>query len=315
LFAPVVALTLLASACSSGGGLTVRARFSDVGSLATEAPVMMDDVNVGKVTHIGLDGNEALVTMSLDPKADVPEGVSARIRSTSLLGERIVDLFIPPGLPATAPRIRDGTMIKNTSVRPELEDLVRSGTDVRAPIAASEVATLVDEGAKWFANQGQNLHQLLSDLHDVVHSYAGATGDIRSLILSLNQFNTALAKQATAQGESVKNSDRAITLLSDESAQLQSAIHSLTRLARGARGILDAHFQQMDRFFYQLRVISGVLAEEQASIAGVLHYAPLHNRNTQLVEFADFNQIFQDFVICGLNDDPSDPARTCTPKS
>jgi hypothetical protein len=30
-----------------------------------------------------------------------------------------------------------------------------------------------------------------------------------------------------------------------------------------------------------------------------------------MVEFEQFNQVLQQFVICGLNDDPSDPARRC----
>jgi phospholipid/cholesterol/gamma-HCH transport system substrate-binding protein len=310
-----VLMALLASGCSSGGGLTARARFTDVGSLAPQAPVMLNDVKVGEVKKISLDGNEAMVTMSLDPSADIPQGVVARIRSTSLLGERILDLQIPAGLPADAPRLRDGALITDTVVRPELEDLVREGTDVLAPITASEIATLVDEGAAGFANNGDNLHQLLGDLTTVVHAYAGATDDIRSLVSSLNSFNSTLATEATAQGLSVQNTDRAISELEQESTQLQAAIHSLTRLARGAKGIFDAHFDQMNRFFTQFRIIAGVLASEQASIQGLLQYAPDHNRNTQLVEYADFNQIFQDFVICGLNDDPSDPARTCTPKT
>ncbi len=311
--AAVVVLGLLASGCSSSGGLRVQARFTDVGSLATQAPVMMNDVKVGEVSEIALDGNLGLVTMTLDPAADVPEGVTARIRSTSLLGERILDLVIPEDLPLSAPALADGAMITNTLVRPELEDLVREGTDVLAPIAASQIATLVDEGAAGFAGQGENLNQLLGDLTTVVHAYTGQTDEIRSIIGSLNELNSTLAEEAKAHGQSVLNTDRAIEMLAQESDELQAAIHSLTRLARGAKGILDEHFDEMDRFFEQLRVIVGVLADRQQDIVNVLKFAPRHNRNTQLVEYADFNQIFQDFVICGINDDPTDPARTCEP--
>ena len=92
--------------------------------------------------------------MRIDPKADVPQGVTAQIGSTSLLGERIVSLVIPRGLLSAAPNLRDGAMITRTSVEAEFEDLVKQGTDLLAPIAASQVATLVDEGAKGFAGGG-----------------------------------------------------------------------------------------------------------------------------------------------------------------
>jgi hypothetical protein len=42
-----------------------------------------------------------------------------------------------------------------------------------------------------------------------------------------------------------------------------------------------------------------------------MKWAPGHNYNTQAVEYSEFNQVVQQFVICGLNDDPSNPARTC----
>src|SRR5438477_1130175 len=112
---------------------------------------MMNDVKVGKVTGIRLGGYRALVTMSIDQSADVPQGVIARVRRTSLLGERIIDLDIPTGLPQSAPPLVDGATIRDTQVRPDLEDLVRSGSDVLAPVGASEIATLVDEGYKGFA--------------------------------------------------------------------------------------------------------------------------------------------------------------------
>jgi hypothetical protein len=67
----------------------------------------------------------------------------------------------------------------------------------------------------------------------------------------------------------------------------------------------------MARFFEQMKVILGVLHDEQDSIVKFLRFAPGHNRNTQWTEYKDFVQVYQDFVFCGLNDDPDDPARRC----
>ena len=52
-------LRLLLAACSGGGGTFVAsAKFGDVGDLAQDAPVMMADIVVGKVTDIRLVGHE-----------------------------------------------------------------------------------------------------------------------------------------------------------------------------------------------------------------------------------------------------------------
>jgi phospholipid/cholesterol/gamma-HCH transport system substrate-binding protein len=301
------------AACGGSSGLQVKARFSDVGDLAPQAPVMMADVKVGAVDGIQLDQKRdlALVTMSLDPQARVPTDVVARVRRTSLLGERIVVLLVPNSTPRGAPLLQDGDTIRRTQIRPDLEDLVRQGTNVLAPIAASEVATLVDDGGRGFGGHGGDLRALLGNFRQIVHAFAGRTDEIQSLILSMNKLNGTLAPHAAAQARFLVNSERGLRMLRAESGRLRLAILALNRLSIGGKHILDAHADQMTRFFGQMRTILGVLRSQQHSITGFLHWAPFHNRNTQLVEFQQFNQVLQQFVICGLNDDPSDPARRC----
>jgi phospholipid/cholesterol/gamma-HCH transport system substrate-binding protein len=293
------------------GMVTVRAAFSDIGDLAPSAPVMLADVQIGKVTDIELDQGQALVTMNVDRSARVPAGVTARVRRTSLLGERIVDLVVPEGMPLDTPVLQDGDRIVDTESRSDLEDLVDEGNQVLAPIAAGEVATLVHEGAKGFGGQGDELHTLLGNFQAIVHAYAGKTEEIRGVIESLNEFNGTLASQASAHELATANSARGLRMLREESARLTAAIRSLARLSIGARSLLDAHADEMSRFFAQTRIILGVLRDEQASIAKLLRWGPRHNRNTQITEYQEFVQVVQDFIICGMNDDPSDPARNC----
>ena len=314
LLALAVVVAVAVSACTqigAKGGMDVTAKFTDVGDLSTGAPVMLADITVGQVKSITLSGNEAMVTMSIEPSARVPQGVVAEVVRTSLLGERIISLVIPSTVPANAPLLRDGEQITRTDSKPDLEDLVRQGASVLAPITASEISTLVDEGYKGFAGEGGNLKAMLVNFQSIVHAYAGRSKEINSVIDSLGQFQATLASHASAQARSIANSAKALGVLKDESDHLVTAVKALVRLALGSRAILDRHSAEMGRFFAQMRVILGVLRSEQASIAGALKWAPYHNRNTQLVDYAQFNQVLQDFIVCGMNDDPHDPARKC----
>jgi phospholipid/cholesterol/gamma-HCH transport system substrate-binding protein len=313
LLALVLVVGIGLAACTgvgAKGGMDVSARFTDVGDLAPGAPVMLADITVGEVKSISLDHNQALVTMSLEPSAHVPQDVVAEVVRTSLLGERVISLSVPES-PSNPPLLRDGQTIARTVSKPDLEDLVRQGTAVLGPITASEISTLVHEGYKGFVGEGSNLKAMLQNFEAIVHAYAGRSKQINSVIDSLGQFNATLAGHAQAQAHSMANSARALGVLRDESDHLITAVKALVRLAIGSRAILDQHAAQMGRFFAQMRVILGVLRSEQASIAGTLQWVPLHDRNTQLVDFQQFNQVLQDFVICGMNDSPSDPARRC----
>ena len=307
----IVALVLTGCRMQDDGMVTAKAAFPDVGDLAPQAPVMLADVQIGKVVEIELEGTQALVTMELDRAVGVPRDVVARTRRTSLLGEKIVDLVVPEGLPPNAELLQDGDRIVSTESRADLEDLVREGNNVLAPIAASELATMINEGGEGFGGKGEELGTMLRNFEAIVDAYAGRTEDIRGTVTSLNAFNSTLAQRADAHARSVANGARSLDMLADNSQLLTNAIRALGRLSVGARSLLDEHVDEMARFFAQMRIILGVLRDEHRSIQQFLEYAPQHNRNTQTTEYVDFVQVYQDFVICGFNDDPSDPARNC----
>lgn len=306
-----VGLTAVAFIPGDDDEIILTARFDDVADLAPSAPVMMADITIGKVQEIELDGTQARVTLSVDPSAQLPQGAVARVRRESLLGEKIVDFVVPETVPAGAPLLQDGDTITQTEVRPDLEDLVREGVDVLGPIAASEIATLVDEGATGFGGRGDELRTMITNFEEIVSAYADNTDEIRGVIENMNRFNTILASRAQSHARSMENTAQSIGMLRAEIHRLEAAIRALTRLSQGGRLILEDHSDEMSRFFQQMRVILQVLQEEQDSIELLLHWAPHHNKNTQITELFDFVQVYQDFIICGFNEDPNDPARTC----
>ncbi len=81
--------------------LTVKVQFTDVLDLVPKTTVKVNDVNVGKVTDIELDGQTALVTLELRNDTDLPANAIAEIRQTSLLGEKFVSLKPPVDAPAS----------------------------------------------------------------------------------------------------------------------------------------------------------------------------------------------------------------------
>jgi phospholipid/cholesterol/gamma-HCH transport system substrate-binding protein len=298
-------------ACSGSDGIEVTASFDDVGDLVPNAPVTMADINVGRVTDIRLVDNRALVTLSLDPEAKVPANTTARVRRTSVLGERIVDLVVAEDEEPSEEQLADGDEITTTVVRSDLEDLVQEGSDLLGAISASDFAVMIDEGGRGFGDRGEELRSLLNNFHDIVGAYAKKGEMIQSLISSANNFNTTIAAEADTHARSVASTQRSIEMLDNQAQRLERAIVALNRLARGGEEIFNDHLDEMQDFFRQTRSILTVLREEQGSLRSLLRWAPGHNLNTQLVEYTEFNQVVQDFVICGLNDNPKDPARTC----
>ena len=73
----------------------VTARFENVGSLKTRAPVSMSGVTIGRVTQIRFDpvSLEAVVTFVIDSKYDqIPDDSDASILTAGLLGSQYIGL-------------------------------------------------------------------------------------------------------------------------------------------------------------------------------------------------------------------------------
>ena len=73
----------------------VEARFENVGSLRTRAPVTMSGVTIGRVTNVAFDPQtlEAVVEFVIDSRYDsIPDDTDASILTSGILGSQYVGL-------------------------------------------------------------------------------------------------------------------------------------------------------------------------------------------------------------------------------
>lgn len=74
---------------------TVEARFENIGSLRTRAPVTMSGVTIGRVTEVAFDSDalEAVVHFVVDAQYDqIPDDSDASILTSGILGSQYIGL-------------------------------------------------------------------------------------------------------------------------------------------------------------------------------------------------------------------------------
>ena len=86
----------------------------DVQNLERNSRVRVNDVTVGTVTNIALQGWHALVTMTIDGGVDLPANATATIGQTSLLGSIHIELAPPTGS-APQGKLKNGSLIPLSS--------------------------------------------------------------------------------------------------------------------------------------------------------------------------------------------------------
>src|SRR6478735_5291832 len=105
--------------------VTVHIMFRDVLDLVPQSSVKVNDVSVGKVTEVRLDGFTADVTVQLRRGTELPDNAVASIRQTSLLGEKFVSLAAPDS-GASAEPLASGDVIplERSGRNPEVEEVL-----------------------------------------------------------------------------------------------------------------------------------------------------------------------------------------------
>ena len=106
-----------------GGTYTVKARFSNVGTLSVGAPVKMAGVAIGSVASVQADPVklDAYVTLAIDKKYDqIPDDSAAAVFTSGLIGSQYV--AIQPG--GSPDMLKDGDEMVLTQSAMQLEDLI-----------------------------------------------------------------------------------------------------------------------------------------------------------------------------------------------
>ncbi|HVA42509.1 MAG TPA: MCE family protein [Acidimicrobiales bacterium] len=309
-------VTACGGGSASSGTLRTSALFSDVSDLAIGAPVQMADITVGSVSSITLSGIDADVTMSIQRAARVPADVTASVETTTILGERIIQLTPGSGLTASSPLLADGARISHTVVVPDLEQLVKGGAQLFAPISASALASLVQAGGQGFGDQGADVHRLIDDLSAVSAGYATQTSTIQGLINALNQLGASTAPDAQANADAVTNLARTTQILAEESSRFEDLLTALNGLSVQSRSILEGYLSQIGIQLTGLADATRAVATEQVDLANVLVYLKSHNKAISEAAVGRFVQILDDIIVCGVpngGDTPSSASAACTP--
>jgi phospholipid/cholesterol/gamma-HCH transport system substrate-binding protein len=282
--AAAVGVMVMTSSCALVGiatecdGTEVIGKFEQVGDLVKNSNVQSSDVVVGSVKDIDLQGWNAQVTMCLKPGEKVPTQVRAVIRTTSLLGEKFVDLQ-PQAL--TGPYLEDGDII----------DLDQTGKSVELEEVFGELSTILGTG------ELEKLNQFTSSQAKILK---GNVGQLRTVLSRLRQFTDTLSGRRGEIAASIDNLDAvARTILSDSPVLtrfLRTFAGSSSVLADQKNALVDLLFA-LDEFskvsVQLLNATEGGLNEQFAKLRPVLRTVVKNSQNlsdtlTTLATFSDW---------------------------
>ena len=211
---------------------TVTALLTNVVDLVPNASVRTNDVPVGVVREVRLapDGWTAEVTMAVNGDVTLPANAMAKLRQTSLLGEKFVELG-NPAIGAPQGRLQDGAVI---------------------PVDRTDVGAQVEEvlGALSLLLNGGGVEKLQTITRELNAALSGNEGQIRALIDNLNVFVGTLDQQRGDIVRALDSLDRLTRTLVDQRAKIANVIDNLQPgldVLNAQRGLLVGTLQALQR--------------------------------------------------------------------
>lgn len=251
----VLATSLVLTACSfdvyelplPGGTstgddpITVTVQFNDVLDLVPQSTVKVNDVSVGKVTAVDLEGQVAEVTLELRRDVELPDNAIAEIRMTSLLGEKFISLA-PPEEGASDNPLESGDEIpiERTGRNPEVEEVLGALSFLLSGGGVGQLGTITQELNNVMSGRTDRLRHLLGSLESVIGTLDSQRAEIISALESMNGLTSTLNAEKETIGEALDVMGPAVDVLARQHDELIEMLGALDRLGKVGTRVIGA---------------------------------------------------------------------------
>ncbi len=211
---------------------SVTIEFADVLDLVPQSAVKVNDVSVGRVTDIQLDGWKAKVTVALNRDVDLPDSAIASIRQTSILGEKFVSLAPPTEGGGVEGRLGDGDLIplERAGSTPEIENVLASLSLVLNGGALAKAQVISRELNTALAGNEADMRTLVRRLDEFVATTDESKDDIVAAIEQIDRLATNTNDQKAAIDDALDDLPGALATVNAQRANLVKMLDSLSQL-------------------------------------------------------------------------------------
>jgi phospholipid/cholesterol/gamma-HCH transport system substrate-binding protein len=232
-----IAVVLGLTACARDSFI-VRAEFANVANLVPDAEVKVDDVTVGRVSDVRLDGWHARLTLELDDGVRLPANATAKIGQKSLLGAEYVELDRPSDARG---ELRPGDLIPltRTDRYPETEELLAGLSLWLNGGGLQNLRAIYTEVDQALGGREQTTRDLLDKLRTFVTSIDGQKEAMLRTIDALDNLGKPLAAQRNQLADALDHLTPGVTLLNQQRTTLTAALTALAAFSTAATKVID----------------------------------------------------------------------------
>jgi phospholipid/cholesterol/gamma-HCH transport system substrate-binding protein len=220
--------------------IVITVELANAQTLVRDAEVKVDDVTVGGIRNIRLEGWHAALTVGLDRGTALPANTHARIAQKSLLGAEYLELAPPDGQPPTG-RLNDGDVVPlaRTGRYPETEEVLAALSSVLNGGGLGEIKTITTELNAALGGNEPKARKLLGTLGTLVAGLDAQRAGIARAITGLDRLAEQLNSRREPLTRAIDTIPAGVAVLNDQRAELVRTLDALSELSDRANRVLE----------------------------------------------------------------------------
>lgn len=243
---------------------TISMRVQRAGLLtAAGSDVKLYGKVIGRVSSLDYDGDDAVVTMQIQPDAmsEIPADVTAAVTPTTLFGRKFIALVPPAGGANAVGAIRPGTQIDATRTSVEVNDVLSDLLDVLESVDIDKVNESLNAVSTGLQGNGEALGELIVDLNRYLTEFNGQLPALERDIPKFAETSSILADSSPALLRTLENIPTTSKTLVDKRTQLNAFLLSFTQFGNSGNDLLGRSARPLVLAADGLAPVTKVLAD------------------------------------------------------
>jgi phospholipid/cholesterol/gamma-HCH transport system substrate-binding protein len=222
------------------GAIIYHVEIANVGTLESNSPVMIDDVVIGSVGKMTVQGWHADVEISVKPDVVIPANAVASVGQTSLLGSMHLAVNPPLGQPPTG-RLQPGATIplNRSSTYPSTEQTLSSLSAVVNGGGLGQIGDIIHNFNAALSGREDQVRDLITRLDTFVGMLDRQHDNIIASVEALNRLAATFAEQRDVITQALRKIPPALDVLNKERPRITMALDKLRIFSDTASGLVN----------------------------------------------------------------------------
>jgi phospholipid/cholesterol/gamma-HCH transport system substrate-binding protein len=249
-------LSLPGDVGTGAGSYQVKVQLPNAANMVPNTPVMINDIDVGTVTNVALEGWTPTLTLSLLPSVHLPANAVASLGQTSILGSKHIELSAPKDAAAQG-TLAPGALITEdrSHAYPQTEDLLASVSLLLNGGGLQNFQVLTSELNRAFGGREQDTRALLTQLNNFTGGLDKQKDDIVSALQSADRLSGTLAPRMGEINDALQYLPEGLDTLRDEEGNLRHALNRLADASGSIAPFSDHGSHQLRNVFHDLEPV------------------------------------------------------------